>query len=262
MAARRIGAGRTAGTRAGVHRIGGPGAGLCRCAGALRRARHGRPGRRRGAGAGLGHLCPQPRGGRAPGGKHMHAAADRTAQRPRPSAATTSCWPSAASAGNSALLRRPAHVADRCAPGRPRHPARAGAAMGAVAADPAARAAGRAAGTGHAGAAGGAARGHATSAAAGGAQGRRRPRRRRHADPALWLGGQPQHPPALSGTGRGVPVRRRWLAGLRRGGCAHRRRTARAAADGHRPADEDAHAPGRAGRGHGPDLPGRAGCRR
>jgi MSHA biogenesis protein MshL len=69
------------------------------------------------------------------------------------------------------LLRRPAHVADRCAPGRPRHPARAGAAMGAVAADPAARAAGRAAGTGHAGAAGGAARGHATSAAAGGAQG-------------------------------------------------------------------------------------------
>jgi hypothetical protein len=49
---------------------------------------------------------------------------------------------------------------------------------------------------------------------------------------------------------------------LRRGGCAHRRRSARTAADRHRPAHEDAHAPGRAGRGHGPDLPGRAGCRR
>ncbi|WP_422565920.1 transposase zinc-binding domain-containing protein [Ideonella sp.] len=34
-----------------------------------------------------------------------------------------------------------------------------------------------------------------------------------------------------------------------------------AAADRHCPADEDAHAPGRAGRGDGPDLPGRAGCR-
>ena len=43
------------------------------------------------------------------------------------------------------LVRRAAHVADRGAPGRPRHPARAGAAVGAVAADRAALAAGRAA---------------------------------------------------------------------------------------------------------------------
>jgi hypothetical protein len=47
-----------------------------------------------------------------------------------------------------------------------------------------------------------------------------------------------------------------------RSGCAHRRRAARAAADCHRPTDEDAHAPGCAGRGHAPDLPGRAGCLR
>ncbi|MBS0303965.1 MAG: endonuclease/exonuclease/phosphatase family protein [Proteobacteria bacterium] len=49
---------------------------------------------------------------------------------------------------------------------------------------------------------------------------------------------------------------------LLRGGCARCRRVARAAADRDRPVDEDAHAPRRAGRGHGPDLPGRAGCRR
>jgi hypothetical protein len=65
------------------------------------------------------------------------------------------------------FVRRPAHVADRCASGRSRHPARPGAAVGAVAPDPAAGAAGRAAGAGHAGAAGGAARGRASSAAAG-----------------------------------------------------------------------------------------------
>jgi cysteine synthase len=73
---------------------------------------------------------------------------------------------------------------------------------------------------------------------------------------------QPQHPPALPGAGRGVPVRRRSRAGIRRSRCAQRRRTARAAAHGHRPADEDAHAPGRAGRGDGADLAGRAGRRR
>ena len=54
----------------------------------------------------------------------------------------------------------------------------------------------------------------------------------------------------------------RWRADLRRDGGTHRRRTACAAADRHHPADEDAHAPGRAGRGHGPDLPGRARYRR
>jgi hypothetical protein len=28
--------------------------------------------------------------------------------------------------------------------------------------------------------------------------------------PALRLGGEPEHPPALPGAGRGVPQRRRW----------------------------------------------------
>ncbi len=50
--------------------------------------------------------------------------------------------------------------------------------------------------------------------------------------------------------------RRRWCAGVRRSRCAHRRRTARVAAHGHHPADEDAHAPRRADRGDGPVLPG------
>ena len=67
---------------------------------------------------------------------------------------------------------------------------------------------------------------------------------------------------ALSGAGRRVPLRRRWRAGLHRGGCTDRRRARYAAAHRHRPADEDAHAPGRAGRGHGPDLLGRARYRR
>jgi hypothetical protein len=44
-------------------------------------------------------------------------------------------------------------------------------------------------------------------------------------------------------------------AGLRRIQYAHRRRTARATAHGHHPADEDAHAPRRADRGDGPDQP-------
>ena len=159
-------------------------------------------------------------------------------------------------------MRCPAHVADRRPPGGARHPARAGAPVGALAADPAAIAAGRAARAGHAGAAGGAARGHAVPAGWRWTQWRRGPGRRRHADPAFWVGGQPQHPPALPGAGRGVPVRCRWRAGVRPSRCAHRRRTARAAAHGHRPADEDAHAPGRAGRGDGADLAGRAGRRR
>ena len=160
------------------------------------------------------------------------------------------------------VVRRPAHVTDGSAPGGPRRPARAGAPVGPVAADPAARAAGRAARAGHAGAAGGAAGGRAASAGPHGAQERRRSGRRRHPDPALRLGSQPEHPSALPGAGRRVPLRRRRRAQLRRGGCAHRRGTACAAADRHRPADEGAHAPGRAGRGHGPDLAGRAGCRR
>ena len=37
-----------------------------------------------------------------------------------------------------------------------------------------------------------------------------RPRRSGDADPALRLGRQPQHPPALPGSRRRVPVRRRW----------------------------------------------------
>ena len=47
-----------------------------------------------------------------------------------------------------------------------------------------------------------------------------------------------------------------WRAGVRPSRWAHRRRTARAAANCHRPADEDAHAPGRADRGDGSDLTG------
>lgn len=66
----------------------------------------------------------------------------------------------------------------------------------------------------------------------------------------------------VPGPRRGVPVQRRWRACLRRGGCAHRRRPAWAAAVRDRLSDEDAYAPWRAGRGHGPDLPGRGGCRR
>jgi hypothetical protein len=156
------------------------------------------------------------------------------------------------------LVRRVAQVADGSAPGRTRHPARAGAPVGAVAADHAARAAGRAARAGHAGAAGGAACGHAAAAVSRRAQGRCRPGRRRHADPALRLGRQLEHPPALPGAGRRVPLRRRWRARLHRGGCADRRHPTRAAAHPHCPAHEAAHAPGRAGRGHGSDLPGRA----
>ncbi|MCZ2088316.1 MAG: transposase zinc-binding domain-containing protein [Burkholderiales bacterium] len=116
--------------------------------------------------------------------------------------------------GLQPVVRCAADVADRGAPGRPRHPPCAGAAVGAAAADPAARAAGRTARAGHVGAAGGAALAHAPSAGRCRAPRRRRPRLRRHADPALWLGRQPQHPPALSGTGRGVLLRRRWFAGL------------------------------------------------
>ena len=160
------------------------------------------------------------------------------------------------------LVRGSAHVADRGASGGPRHPPCAGAPVGAVAADPAAPAAGRTAPAGDAGAAGGASCDHAPSARPGWAQGRGSRQRRRHADPAFWVGGQPQHTSALPGAGRGVPVRRRRRAGVRPSRCAHRRRTARAAAHGHRPADEDAHAPGRAGRGDGADLAGRAGRRR
>jgi len=51
------------------------------------------------------------------------------------------------------VARRPPYVEDRGAFGRPRHPARAGEAVGAVAADRAALVAGRAARAGHAGAA-------------------------------------------------------------------------------------------------------------
>ena len=155
------------------------------------------------------------------------------------------------------FVRRAAHVADRGAPGRSCHSARAGAPVGAVTADSAARAAGGAAQTGDTRAAGGAPRDHAPSARPGWAQGRGSRQRRRHADPAFWVGGQSQHTSALPGAGRGVPVRPRRRAGVRRSRCAQRRRTARAAAHGHRPADEDAHAPGRADRGDGPDLPGR-----
>ena len=155
------------------------------------------------------------------------------------------------------VMRCPAHVADRGASGGPRHPPCAGAPVGALAADPAAVAAGRAARAGHAGAAGGAPCDHAPSARPGWAQGRGSRQRRRHADPAFWVGGQSQHTSALPGAGRGVPVRPRRRAGVRPSRCAQRRRTARAAAHGHRPADEDAHAPGRADRGDGPDLPGR-----
>jgi hypothetical protein len=72
----------------------------------------------------------------------------------------------------------------------------------------------------------------------------------------------PRVPRLRCGAGWRVPLRCRRRAQLHRGECAQRRRAARAAADRHRPADEDAHAPGRAGRGHGPDLLGRAGCRR
>jgi hypothetical protein len=111
------------------------------------------------------------------------------------------------------LVRRAADVADGSAPGGPCHPARAGAPMGAVATDPAARAAGRAARAGHAGAPGGAARAHAPSAGQRPAQGRRRPRRRRHADPALRIGRQPQHTSSRPAAERGVPVRCRWRAG-------------------------------------------------
>lgn len=80
-----------------------------------------------------------------------------------------------------------------------RHPARAGTAVGAVAADPAAAAAGCAAGAGHAGVAGGAAHGDATVAGSRWPEGRGGPRRPRHADPALRLGGEPQHSPSLPG---------------------------------------------------------------
>ncbi len=55
---------------------------------------------------------------------------------------------------------------------------------------------------GHAGAAGRAARGHAPSAGQRSARDGRGLRRRRHADPALRLVRQPQHPTALPGTGR------------------------------------------------------------
>jgi hypothetical protein len=72
--------------------------------------------------------------------------------------------------------------------------------------------------TRHAGAASGAARGHASSAGLRPTRCRGRPRWRRHADPALRLGHQPQHPAALPGAGRRVPVRHRWRADLRRGG--------------------------------------------
>ena len=106
------------------------------------------------------------------------------------------------------VVRRAAHVADSGAPGRSCHSARAGAPVGAVTADSAARAAGRAARAHHAGAAGGAACDHAPSADRCRAVRRRGSGRRGHADPALRLGGQPQHPPALSGAGRCVPLRR------------------------------------------------------
>ena len=82
--------------------------------------------------------------------------------------------------------------------------------MGEVAACPAARAAGRAARAGHASAAGGAACGRAPFAARRRAQGSLRPRRSGDVDPALRLGRQPQDPPALPGSRRRVPVRRRW----------------------------------------------------
>jgi len=50
---------------------------------------------------------------------------------------------SAATAAALSVMRPTAHVADRGAPGKPRHPARAGAVVGLVAANPAALAAGR-----------------------------------------------------------------------------------------------------------------------
>ena len=152
------------------------------------------------------------------------------------------------------IMRRAEDVADDSAPGGPCHPTRAGAPVGAVAADSAARAAGRAARADHAGAAGGAAPGHAASAGHCRAQRCRRPRWICHADPALRLLGQPEHSPAPPGPGRRVPQRRRRRAQHRRSECAHRRRAARAAADRHRPAHEDAHSPGCAGRGHGAEL--------
>ena len=71
----------------------------------------------------------------------------------------------------------------------------------------AAPAAGRAAEAGDAGAAGRAPRHHALAARSGRAQGRRGRQRRGHADPALWFGRQPEHPPALPGAGWRLPAR-------------------------------------------------------
>ncbi|WP_425451154.1 transposase zinc-binding domain-containing protein [Pseudomonas luteola] len=128
--------------------------------------------------------------------------------------------------GLQPVMRCAADVANRGAPGGPRHPPCAGAAVGAVAADPAARAAGRTARVGHAGAAGGAARAHATSAGRCRARGRRRRWRRGHADTMHWVGREPQHTSSRPAAGRGVPAWCRWLAAVRRSGLAHRRRGA------------------------------------
>ena len=113
----------------------------------------------------------------------------------------------------------------------------AGAPVGAVAAHPAALAAGRTAPAGDAGAAGGAARDHAPSARPGWAQGRGSRQRRRHADPAFWVGGQPQHTSALPGAGRRVPAQRRRCTAVRRSSGANRRSAAGGVAPDHHPID-------------------------
>ena len=89
----------------------------------------------------------------------------------------------------------------------------------------------------------------------------RRPRWRCHADPALRVRRRPEHPPAVPGPGRRAPPRRRWRARLHRAGAPTDDELDALAAHHHCPAHEDAHASGRAGRGDGPDLPDRAGCR-
>ena len=66
------------------------------------------------------------------------------------------------------------------------------------------------------------ARDHAPPARAGRSKGRRGRQRRSHADPALRVDCQPQHPPSLPGAGRRVPAQRRRRAGLRRSTRANR----------------------------------------
>ena len=130
-----------------------------------------------------------------------------------------------------------AHGPNSGAPGRPCHPARAGAPVDAGTAHPPAPAAGRATQDGDAEAAGRTPCGCALPARSGRAEGRAGPPRRRHADPALWVGRQSEHSRSLPGAGRRVPVRHRRRTCLRRSTRADRRAAAGGVAKDHHPID-------------------------